>query len=129
MAAITICRYGGEHFFGTSCAAPNVAAVAALLRQADYSLTPNQIYNHLERTAIDMNVTGFDYFTGYGFVNGYRAVAEVMSKSRKSSKSRRGRNLKSAKKGKKSKRGGAGVDALSYCEYTDVIHFDGLFGY
>lgn len=93
-------------FIGTSCAAPNVAAVAALLIQAisdkegdrrqlkkgrnkkkkgktskkekkDLEL-PFSVYQALEDTAIDMDEPGYDFFTGYGFVNALAAVEKIV---------------------------------------------------
>jgi Ca2+-binding RTX toxin-like protein len=62
------------NFFGTSAAAPHAAAVAALLKQANPSLTPNQIYDRLELTAKDISSAGFDNLTGNGLINAYDAI-------------------------------------------------------
>ena len=70
-------------FFGTSASAPNVAAVAALMLQLHaltdtVDLAPSELFQILESTAIDMTSTvGFDYRTGYGFVNASGALFEV----------------------------------------------------
>ena len=61
------------NFFGTSAAAPNAAAVAALIRQLDNTLTPIAINTALEGTAIDINngfraITGDDDVTGPGLI-------------------------------------------------------------
>ena len=76
------------NFFGTSASAPHVAAVAALMREADPTLTPAEIYDILRSTAQNMNprptgepedsVTGFDFDTGYGFVQADLALAAIV---------------------------------------------------
>ena len=93
---------GYPNFFGTSASAPHVAAVAALIldqRQRDIAahkrfigprnLSPDQIYWSLRLTADDMklrnfggdigpqrvdNANGFDFDTGFGFVDAQRAL-------------------------------------------------------
>jgi hypothetical protein len=67
---------GFPNFFGTSAAAPHVAAAAALLLEAVPSLTPDQVYGLIEQFADDMDDpatagfdTGFDFASGFGFVN------------------------------------------------------------
>ncbi len=79
------------NFSGTSAAAPNVAAIAALMRQADPTLTPTQIYDRLESTAIDVRFrqqlengsisneldptgAGVDPWSGHGLVRADRAI-------------------------------------------------------
>ncbi|HEU4592566.1 MAG TPA: hypothetical protein VFS13_16790 [Steroidobacteraceae bacterium] len=93
---------GFPNFFGTSASAPHVAAVAALMldqRQRDVAarkrfigprnLSPDVIYWTLRLTANDMklrnfggdigpqrvdNANGFDFDTGFGFVDAQRAL-------------------------------------------------------
>lgn len=71
------------NFFGTSAAAPHAAALAGLLLELSPGWSPQDLYQHLEATAIDMDDpltpgfdTGFDFATGYGLI---RAVAPTVS--------------------------------------------------
>lgn len=65
---------GFGNFFGTSAAAPHAAAIAALLKQAEPNLTPAEIYQRLESTAIDISDDGFDNLTGNGLINAYNSI-------------------------------------------------------
>jgi hypothetical protein len=65
---------GWPNFFGTSAAAPHAAGIAALMLQKDPTWSPAAIYGMLEQTAIDMDTAGFDYNTGWGFVQADDAV-------------------------------------------------------
>lgn len=74
------------NFFGTSAAAPHAAGVAALMMDAEKldNITPDQIKGILQNTASDMDDRftagfdkGFDFNTGYGFINAEKAVKKV----------------------------------------------------
>jgi subtilisin family serine protease len=76
---------GLPNFAGTSAAAPHIAGLVALMLQANPSLTPAQVKQALIDSAIDMDDpsttsfdTGFDYGTGHGFVDGLKALTEVI---------------------------------------------------
>ena len=63
-----------NYFFGTSAAAPNAAAVAALILDANPEFTPAQIYQRMISTATDIAVPGFDNITGAGLINAWDAI-------------------------------------------------------
>jgi subtilisin family serine protease len=69
------------NFFGTSAAAPHVAGIAALLLQADPSLTPAQIYTVLQQSAAPIGATPTvanpNYAAGYGFVQADVAATKI----------------------------------------------------
>jgi hypothetical protein len=73
-STVTAClnNAGYPNFFGTSAAAPHVAGIAALLLQANASLTPAQIYTVLQQSAVPIGATPTvanpNYAAGYGFV-------------------------------------------------------------
>ena len=80
---------GFPNFFGTSAAAPHVAAVAALLREAADKLSPRLIKQVLELKPLDMDNPltpgfdrGFDFKTGYGFVQADAAASVVLKAKR-----------------------------------------------
>ncbi|MCG0314767.1 MAG: S8 family serine peptidase [Calditerricola sp.] len=63
---------------GTSMAAPQVAAVAAMLKALHPQWTPRQIRNQIRLTADDVGLPGWDEKTGFGRLNAYRAVTAVL---------------------------------------------------
>jgi hypothetical protein len=69
------------NFFGTSAAAPHVASIAALLLQADPSLSPTQIFSVLQQASIPIGAvptTGApNYAAGYGFVQADVAASKI----------------------------------------------------
>jgi hypothetical protein len=73
---VTVTGVGGfpSPFFGTSAAAPHAAAIAALIRAANPSLTPAQIRAALVSTAIDIETPGTDRDTGAGIIMPYAAM-------------------------------------------------------
>ena len=81
------------NFFGTSAAAPNIAAIAALVQEARPEMAPAGVYDRLESTAADVTSRqrrdgafvaipdgkGVDSWSGHGFVRADRAVPEIAS--------------------------------------------------
>jgi subtilisin family serine protease len=78
---------GTNRFFGTSTAAPHVAAVAGLMLELNggpFSTTPSNPYGTLARTAMDIDDpftmavgVGFYFGTGAGLVNAEAAVGAL----------------------------------------------------
>lgn len=73
---ITSCQNDASYpnFFGTSAATPHVAGIAALMLQANSALTPTQIYDALQNSALAMGTVP-NYSSGYGFVQAQSAIA------------------------------------------------------
>ncbi len=65
----------GSPFYGTSAAAPCVAAVAALLWSSNPSFTNTQVRNALQTTAVQLGSPKPNNIYGYGRVDAYNAVS------------------------------------------------------
>jgi len=76
---ITECQNDPSYpnFFGTSAATPHVASIAALMLQANSTLTPTAIYTALRNSALPMSGTVPNLNSGYGFVQANAAFALI----------------------------------------------------
>lgn len=105
-------------YFGTSAATPHLAAVAALMMQANSALTPTQIYAALRSSASPMGNTTPNYYSGWGFVQADAALAAAggasssSSSSGGSSTSSGGSSSSSGGSSGSGKGGGGGFDVL-----------------
>ncbi|MBY9000156.1 MAG: S8 family serine peptidase [Candidatus Heimdallarchaeota archaeon] len=74
---------GEEYFYGwgTSFAAPQVAAAIALMKSLNNSLTVSEIRDILHKSATDLGDPGHDIYTGYGLLNVSKAVRAVLDPS------------------------------------------------
>jgi subtilisin family serine protease len=64
-------------FYGTSAAAPTVAAVAALVLSSKNTLTPAQVKTAVTGTALERGAAGYDTVYGYGLADALAAVNSV----------------------------------------------------
>ncbi|MEW8974505.1 MAG: S8 family serine peptidase, partial [Tissierellaceae bacterium] len=69
------------YYMGTSFSAPMVAAIAGVLKGTNPSITPAQIKNRLQTTAVDLGATGKDNYYGYGRVNFHDALGSSSTSS------------------------------------------------
>ena len=75
---------GFPNFFGTSAASPHAAGVAALLLEANPKATPEEIYQAMEQTALNLEYpaaseqsgVGYDEGTGFGLIQANLAMEE-----------------------------------------------------
>ncbi|MBN2279043.1 MAG: S8 family serine peptidase [Candidatus Marinimicrobia bacterium] len=58
-------------FYGTSAAAPHVAAVAAMIWSHDPGYTRDEVINMLYGSAVDLGASGFDNIYGFGRADAY----------------------------------------------------------
>lgn len=88
--ALNLQGYEGEpdrypNFFGTSAAAPAAAAIAALMLEVNPSLTPAEILQIMQETAIDVAGyrawPGVDDTTGHGLVDANRAIEKAAERA------------------------------------------------
>jgi Subtilase family len=78
--SISACQNNPSYpnFFGTSAATPHVAGIAALMLQANSTVTPTQIYTSLQNSALPMGgAPGFNFNSGFGFVQADTAFASL----------------------------------------------------
>ena len=69
------------NFHGTSAAAPNAAAVAALISSAFPTLTPKELMGYLQTGAVLLGATSPDSIYGYGRVDAMGALAVIPAPS------------------------------------------------
>lgn len=59
---------------GTSFSAPIVTGIVSLMLSKNPTLTPDQVKTLLQQTAKDVDIPGFDQYTGYGLVDAAAAL-------------------------------------------------------
>ena len=66
------------NFSGTSASAPHAAAVVALALEKAHTHTPALIRAALHKSTIDMKESGFDWDSGYGFLDAQKALGKIL---------------------------------------------------
>ena len=66
---------GYKYLSGTSMAAPHVSGIVGLMKSRHPELTPDEIRQILQQTAVDLTTPGFDNETGWGQVDAESALA------------------------------------------------------
>lgn len=70
-------------FYGTSAAAPNAAAVAALIKQDNPGITPDKLYESLRKGATPVGKApasgSYNYVAGYGVINAEKTIQALRS--------------------------------------------------
>ena len=77
----TITSSGGytSTFNGTSSACPHAAGIAGLILSVAPNMTPEQVRTIMQMNADDIGSPGFDNETGYGRVNAYQSVLNLLN--------------------------------------------------
>lgn len=70
---------GYESFFGTSAAAPHIAALAALALSGHPGLDTNALRTAMARSAVDLERSGIDRDTGHGVVDALAMLRSVQA--------------------------------------------------
>jgi subtilisin family serine protease len=66
-----------QFFSGTSMATPHVSGAISLMMSLDWDLTPDQLRQLVQDTAVDMGPVGFDNETGHGRLDAHAAILEA----------------------------------------------------
>lgn len=75
---VTTATPGFAPFFGTSAAAPHAAAIAALMLEADPSLSKHRVDDLFAATALDIEARGVDRDSGYGIIDALALVEATL---------------------------------------------------
>ncbi len=75
------CTYyrGYDTMQGTSQATPFVSGLAALIWSQDPTLTPNQVQQIIQSTAVDLGAPGWDQLFGWGRIDALAAVETLLT--------------------------------------------------